>query len=153
MKVNHMSREVEVFVTGIHVREGEPTEKVETNATGSFEVLEDGSRIVEYVEHQDEAASMKVHNRVEIEPDGLKMAVIREGATRSRLYFGQELEYDTEYNTPYGSMQMKVRTTDFDYSNKNDEDIKVVAEYDLEIGGEVISRSMIVIEIKNAVAK
>lgn len=153
MKVNHMSREVEVFVTGIHVREGEPTEKVETNATGSFEILEDGSRIVEYVEHQDEAASMKVHNRVEIEPDGLKMAVIREGTTRSRLYFGQELEYDTEYNTPYGSMQMKVRTTDFDYSNKNDEEIKVVAEYDLEIGGEVISRSMIVIEIKNAVAK
>ena len=153
MKVNHMSREVEVFVTGIHVREGEPTEKVETNATGSFEILEDGSRIVEYIEHQDEAASMKVHNRVEIEPDGLKMAVIREGATRSRLYFGQELEYDTEYNTPYGSMQMKVRTTDFDYSNKNDEEIKVVAEYDLEIGGDVVSRSMIVIEIKNAVAK
>ena len=153
MKVNHMSREVEVFVTGIHVREGEPTEKVEKNATGSFEILEDGSRIVEYVEHQDEAASMKVHNRVEIEPDGLKMAVIREGATRSRLYFGQELEYDTEYNTPYGSMQMKVRTTDFDYSNKNDEEIKVVAEYDLEIGGDVVSRSMIVIEIKNAVAK
>ena len=147
-----MSREVEVFVTGIHVREGEPTEKVETNATGSFEILEDGSRIVEYYEHQDEAASMKVHNRVEIEPDGLKMAVIREGATRSKLYFGQELEYDTEYNTPYGSMQMKVRTTDFDYSNKNDEEIKVVAEYDLEIGGDVISRSMIVIEIKNAVA-
>ena len=148
-----MSREVEVFVTGIHVREGEPTEKVEKNATGSFEILEDGSRIVEYDEHQDEAASMKVHNRVEIEPDGLKMAVIREGATRSRLYFGQELEYDTEYNTPYGSMQMKVRTTDFDYSNKNDEEIKVVAEYDLEIGGDVVSRSMIVIEIKNAVAK
>ena len=50
-------------------------------------------------------------------------------------------------------MQMKVRTTDFDYSNKNDEEIKVVAEYDLEIGGDVISRSMIVIEIKNAVAQ
>ena len=153
MKVNHMSREVEVFVTGIHVREGEPTEKVEKNATGSFEILEDGSRVVEYDEHQDEAASIKVHNRVKIEPDGHKMAVIREGATRSKLYFGHDLEYDTEYNTPYGSMQMKVRTTDFDYSNKNDEEIKVVAEYDLEIGGDVVSRSMIVIEIKNAVAK
>ncbi len=148
-----MNREIEVFVTGIHVREGEPTEKVETTATGTFEILEDGSRVVEYDEHHDDAGAMKVHNRVRIEPDGLKMAIVREGMTRSKLMFGQELEYDTEYNTPYGSMQMKVRTTDFDYSNRNDEEIKVVAEYDLEIGGQVISRSMIVIDVKNAVAK
>ena len=153
MKVKNMNKEVEVFVTGIHVREGEPTEKVETNATGTFEILEDGSRVVEYDEHQDDEGSMKVHNRVSIEPDGHKMAIVRKGATSSKLFFGQELEYDTEYLTPYGAMQMKVRTTDFDYSNRNDEEIKVVAEYDLEIGGEVVSRSMIVIDIKNAVAQ
>ena len=148
-----MNREVEVFVTGIHVREGEPTEKVETNATGTFEILEDGSAVVEYDEHQDEDGSMKVHNRVKIEPGGHKMAIVRNGATSSKLFFGQELEYDAEYLTPYGAMQMKVRTTDFDYSNRNDEEIKVVAEYDLEIGGEVVSRSMIVLDIKNAVAQ
>ena len=152
MKVRSMNREVEVFVTGIHVREGEPTEKVETSATGTFEILDDGSRVVEYDEHQDDSGTMKVHNRVSIEPGGHKMAIVREGMTRSSLCFGEELEYAAEYNTPYGSMQMKVRTTDFDYSNRNDEEIKVVAEYDLEIGGDVVSRSMIVIDIKNAVA-
>ena len=33
----------------------------------------------------------------------------------------------------------------------NEEEIKVVAEYDLEIQGQVVSQSMIVIDIKNAV--
>ena len=149
-----MNRNVEVNVTGIHSREGEPTEKVETSAEGIFEMLEDGSRVVEYDEEQDLGSStMKVHNKVLIDPDGNKMEIIRGGATRSRLTFGEKLEYDTEYATPYGSMQMKVRTNSFDFNRgRNDEEIKVVAEYDLEIEGQVVSQSMIVIDIKNAAA-
>ena len=58
-----MNRNVDVLVTGIHSREGEPTEKVETSATGIFEILEYGSRIVEYDEDQDLGSNpMKVHN-------------------------------------------------------------------------------------------
>ncbi len=149
-----MNKNVEVIVTGIHSREGEPTEKVETSALGSFEVLEDGSRILEYDEDQDlGGGSMKVHNRVEIQPDGRKMEIIRGGATRSRLAFGEKLVYDTEYATPYGSMQMKVRTNSFDLSSAHgDEELKVVAEYDLEIDGQVVSNSMIFIDIKIAAA-
>jgi len=149
-----MNRKVNVLVTGIHSREGEPTEKVETSAAGIFEMLEDGSRIVEYDEDQDLGSStMKVHNRVCIDAGGNKMEIIRGGATRSKLAFGEQLVYDTEYATPYGSMQMKVRTNSFDFNkNRNDEEMKVVAEYDLEIEGRVISQSMIVIDIKNAAA-
>ncbi len=149
-----MNRDVEVIVTGIHSREGEPTEKVETTAAGVYQLLEDGSSVVEYDENQDiGSGSAKVHNRVEIQADGRKMEIIRGGATRSRLAFGDKLEYDTEYSTPYGSMQMKVRTNSFDLNKlRNDEEIKVVAEYDLEIEGHVVSQSMIYMDIKNAVA-
>ena len=149
-----MNRNVEVNVTGIHSREGEPTEKVETNAVGVFELLSDGSRVVEYDEDQDMGTgSMKVHNRVCIDAQGGKMEIIRGGATRSTLAFGDKLVYDTEYSTPYGSMQMKVRTNSFDFNSvRNDEEMKVVAEYDLEIEGQVVSRSMIVIDVKNAAA-
>ncbi len=149
-----MNRNVEVNVTGIHSREGEPTEKVETSAEGIFELLEDGSRVVEYDENQDMGSStMKVHNKVLIDPSGNKMEIIRGGSTRSRLTFGEKLVYDTEYATPYGSMQMKVRTNSFDFNKgRNDEEIKVVAEYDLEIEGQVVSQSMLVIDIKNAAA-
>ena len=52
-----MNRHVEVNVTGIHSREGEPTEKVETSAEGTYELLEDGSRVVEYDENQVWAAT------------------------------------------------------------------------------------------------
>ena len=149
-----MNRNVEVNVTGIHSREGEPTEKVETVAVGVFELLADGSRVIEYDEDQDVGGgSMKVHNRVCIDADGSKMEIVRGGATRSTLTFGEKLVYDTEYSTPYGSMNMTVRTNSFDFNSvRNDEEIKVVSEYDLEIEGQVVSRSMIVIDIKNAAA-
>ncbi len=146
-----MTRKVDVFVTGIHVRAGEPPEKVESTSPGLYEVLEDGTRLVEYDENQMSGqGEMKVHNRVEIGADLRNMEIKRSGATSSQLSFGENKEYDTEYLTPYGSMQMKVRTNSFDCNMKKDEEIKVVAEYDLEVGGRVISESMIVIDIKNA---
>lgn len=149
-----MNRNVEVNVTGIHSREGEPTEKVESLATGIYELQNDGSVVVEYDEEQDTGAgTMKIHNRVLIGADGQKMEIVRGGATTSTLAFAKDLEYETEYNTPYGTMQMKVRTNSFDFNRiRGDEEIKVVADYDLEIGGQVVSKSMIVIDIKNAVA-
>ncbi len=149
-----MNRNVEVNVTGIHSREGEPTEKVESLAAGIYELLEDGSVAIEYDEEQDTGAgSMKVHNRVLIGADGRKMEIVRAGATSSTLTFAEDLEYDTEYATPYGTMLMKVRTKSFDLTRVGgDEEIKVVTDYDLEIEGRVVSSSMIVIDIKNAVA-
>ncbi len=149
-----MNRNVEVNVTGIHSREGEPTEKVESLATGIYELQNDGSVVVEYDEEQDTGAgTMKIHNRVLIGADGQKMEIVRGGATTSTLAFAKDLEYETEYNTPYGTMQMKVRINSFDFNRiRGDEEIKVVADYDLEIGGQVVSKSMIVIDIKNAVA-
>ena len=149
-----MKRNVEVSVTGIHSREGEPTEKVESMATGIYELLEDGSFVVEYEEEQDTAAGcMKVNNRVHIGADGRKMEIVRSGATTSRLTFAEDMEYDTEYATPYGTMLMKVKTNSFDFTKVGgDEEIKLVADYDLEIEGQVVSSSMIVIDIKNAVA-
>ena len=149
-----MNKDVEVIVTGIHSRDGEPTEKVESLAAGIYELLEDGSCAIEYDEEQDTGAgSTKVHNRVLIGADGQKMEIVRGGATTSRLTFAENLEYDTEYVTPYGTMLMKVRTNSFDLTRVGgDEEIKVVADYDLEIDGQVVSKSMIVIDIKNAVA-
>ncbi len=148
-----MNRDVDIFVTGVHQREGEPTEKVETVAAGIYETLGDGSRIVEYDEQQEAGeGAMKVHNKVTIAPDGRAMEIIRGGSVNSTLRFGESMEYDTEYLTPYGSMQMKVTTRSFDLNSHGDEEFKVVAEYDLEIEGQVVSRSMIVLDIKNAVA-
>ena len=81
------------------------------------------------------------------------MEIVRGGATTSTLTFADDLEYDTEYATPYGTMLMKVRTKSFDFTKVGgDEEIKLVADYDLEIEGQVVSSSMLVIDIKNAVA-
>ena len=151
-----MNRNVEVNVTGIHSREGEPTEKVEATIPGIYELMEDGSRVLEYDEDLEPGAghdNMKVHNRVVITSGGEKMELVRSGATQSKLTFSDNMEYDTEYVTPYGSMKMKVRTSNFDFNmGINEEEMKVVAEYDLEIDGQIVSRSMVVLDIKNAEA-
>jgi uncharacterized beta-barrel protein YwiB (DUF1934 family) len=149
-----MTRDVEVNVTGVHARQGEPTEKVTSTVMGIFELLEDGSRIIEYDEDLDAGTdTLAVHNRVCIDSEGQNMEIVRTGATNATLRFGENLEYDTEYLTPYGAMTMKVRTVSFDMSQPvGDGELRVVAEYDLEIEGEVISSSMVVLDIKNAQA-
>ncbi len=150
-----MRRNVDVNVTGIHSRPGEPTEKIETFSSGIYEDMEDGRRLVEYDEEQDACrGTVKVHNKVYIASDGRSMEIIRGGEHSSRLEFGKEMEYDTEYLTPYGSMSMKIVTNSFELNTSHDEeDIKVMAEYELEMEGKVLSDSMIIIEIKNAEAR
>jgi uncharacterized beta-barrel protein YwiB (DUF1934 family) len=147
-----MKKNVDVMVTGIHSRLGEPTEKITTQTSGTYEELEDCSSVLEYDEEQDTGAGMlKIHSRVMISPDGKGMEIVRGGEMKSKLAFANGLEYDTEYNTPYGSMQMKVITKSFDLTRAHqDEGMKLVAEYALEMGGQVLSDSMIVIEIKSA---
>jgi uncharacterized beta-barrel protein YwiB (DUF1934 family) len=147
-----MRRNVDVNVTGIHSRPGEPTEKIVTFSSGIYEDMEDGRRLVEYDEEQDACrGSMKVHNKVYIASDGKSMEIIRGGENENRLQFGEEMEYDTQYDTPYGSMSMKVVTNSFDFNTTHqEEDMKVIAEYALEMEGQVLSDSMIIIEIKNA---
>ena len=145
-----MKRNVDVNVTGIHQRPGEPTEKVITNAIGLYEEFSDGSVSLEYDEDLDDG-KISVHNTVLIASDGKSMDIIRGGGMNSKLSFGEDMEVDTEYQTPYGSMNMRVKTSSFDYSrNNNDQKIKVVAEYLLSMEGQVLSESMIVLEIKNA---
>ncbi len=149
-----MRRNVNVNVTGIHSRPGEPTEKIETSSVGVYEDMEDGRRLVEYDEEQDAGrGTVKVHNKVYISSDGRSMEILRGGEHSSRLEFGEELAYDTEYLTPYGTMSMKIVTNSFEFNMSHDEDMKVMAEYELEMDGQVLSDSMIIIEIKKAEAR
>lgn len=148
-----MKKIVDVSVTGIHSRPGEPTEKIVANSSGIYEDMEDGRYLLEYDEEQGISGSNKVHNKVFIASDGKSMQIIRGGDDGNRLEFGEEMEYDTEYLTPYGSMSMKIVTTNFDFNKSHlDDEMKVMAEYELEMEGQVLSDSMIIIEIKNPVA-
>ena len=144
-----MKKPVEVFVTGIHSRPGEPTEKVITNSSGFYEDMEDGRYLLEYDEDQGLDGGARVHNKVLIASDGSGMEIVRGGETGNRLQFGESLEYTTEYLTPYGSMSMKIITKSFDFNKSHhDLEMKVMAEYQLEMAGQVLSDSMIIIEIK-----
>ena len=147
-----MRSDVVIHVTGIHSRPGEPTEKIETSSSGIYEDMEDGRRLVEYDEEQDAGSgTVKVHNKVFIASDGRSAEIIRGGEHNCRLEFGKGLSYDTEYLTPYGAMKMKIVTSSFEFNTSHEEEeMKVMSEYKLEMDNQVISDSIIIMEIKKA---
>ncbi|WP_026651539.1 DUF1934 domain-containing protein [Butyrivibrio proteoclasticus] len=147
-----MKKNVSVNVTGVHHRQGEEPEKIITTSRGLMEVKDDGIRVVDYVESQEtDGESIKVHNKLLIASDERSMDLVRGGDNKSRLSFGEKMECNTEYNTPYGSLQMKVKTSSFEYKKSDDEDlIEISADYILELDGQALSESQIMIEIKEA---
>jgi uncharacterized beta-barrel protein YwiB (DUF1934 family) len=72
--------------------------------------------------------------------------MIRSGAYGSHMIFEEENEHHTDYRTPYGVMDMVIRTDRLVIAERQDE-IRVETEYTLEMNGQELSQSLIVLEI------
>ena len=146
-----MKKKVEVHVTGTHARQGEPEEKINTVSEGILEICSDESTVIEYKEVQEEGGQRFVfNNKAIISPDRKKMEIIRGGAMSTGLVFFEGVHHDTEYNTPYGKLYMKVHTKSLAFEEGEEGEIKAVAEYAILMDEEVVSDSVIVIETKKA---
>ena len=145
-----MKKKVDINVAGIHIRDGNEEERIDTSSGGIYEVMTDGSVCVEYEEVQDMGGQrIKISNKVTV-PSYLKsVEIVRMGAMNSKMVFGSE-EYTMDYNTPYGSMQMEVITKSLDFKNEENGLIgEISAEYIIKAGDEILSDSKMIIEIKH----
>ena len=146
-----MKNKVEVSVTGTHARQGEPEERIDTVSEGIYEIGPDGTGIIEYKEIQETDGQRFVfNNKAIISPDRKKMEIIRGGAMSTGLVFSEGMQHDTEYNTPYGKLFMKVHTKSLAFEEGGEGEIKAVAEYAILMDDEVVSDSVIIIETKKA---
>lgn len=144
-----MKKKVDINVTGIHIRDGNEEERIDTSSRGIYEALTDGSVRIEYEEVQDMGGQrIKVANKVTVPADLKSIEVMRIGAMNSKMVFGSE-EYVMDYKTPYGSMQMEVVTKSLDFKNEANGVIgEIYAEYMIKAGDEILSDSKMIIEIK-----
>ena len=145
-----MKKKVDINVAGIHIRDGNEEERIDTSSGGIYEVMTDGSVCVEYEEVQDMGGQrIKVSNKVTVPSDLKSVEIVRTGAMNSKMVFGSE-EYTMDYNTPYGSMQMEVITKSLDFKNEENGLIgEISAEYIIKAGDEILSDSKMIIEIKH----
>ena len=145
-----MKKKVDINVAGIHIRDGNEEERIDTSSGGIYEVMTDGSVCVEYEEVQDMGGQrIKVSNKVTVPSDLKSVEIVRMGAMNSKMVFGSE-EYTMDYNTPYGSMQMEVITKSLDFKNEENGLIgEISAEYIIKAGDEILSDSKMIIEIKH----
>ena len=145
-----MKKKVDINVAGIHIRDGNEEERIDTSSGGVYQVMPDGTVCIEYDEVQDMGGQrIKVSNKVTVPADLKSVEVVRMGAMNSKMVFGSE-EYTMDYNTPYGSMQMEVITKSLDFKNEENGLIgEISAEYIIKAGDEILSDSKMIIEIKH----
>ena len=145
-----MKKKVDINMAGIHIRDGNEEERIDTSSGGIYEVMTDGSVCVEYEEVQDMGGQrIKISNKVTVPSDLKSVEIVRMGAMNSKMVFGSE-EYTMDYNTPYGSMQMEVITKSLDFKNEENGLIgEISAEYIIKAGDEILSDSKMIIEIKH----
>lgn len=145
-----MKKKIDINVAGIHIRDGNEEERIDTSSGGVYQVMPDGTVCIEYDEVQDMGGQrIKVSNKVTVPADLKSVEVVRSGAMNSKMVFGLE-EYIMDYKTPYGSMQMGVVTNNLSFKNEDNGMIReIYAEYLIKSGDEILSDSKMIIEIKH----
>ncbi len=137
-----MKENVRVRITGIHSRPGERTEKVVTESEGSY-ILTNTAHEIRFSEKNEEAAETESLLRV----SGNTMELIRKGAYETSMYFEKGKEHVTPYRTPYGVMNMTIKTVEMAFVKNNDR-ILASVEYILSMEGQEVSQTLLQIEVK-----
>ena len=140
-----MKENVNVRITGIHVREGERSEKIVTQTTGKYREIPSGCEMC--YEEQRENGEEKVSSTVRIYAD--RMEIIRSGDYGSDMIFEENVVHHTDYATPYGTMDMIVRTHALTILQQ-EEELRIDAAYGLELNGQQLSQASISFEVMPA---
>ncbi|MBR6697117.1 MAG: DUF1934 domain-containing protein [Lachnospiraceae bacterium] len=136
-----MAEKVEIVVASIHMNDGEKNE-MEMTYTGEYEQV-GMVHIIKYNEYEDD--KIVNYNTMFIKEDFMR--VVKMGQVTSELIFIKDENTQTTYCTPYGNIEMGVKThlicTDI---AKNRINVKVL--YSMLVGNDVISDTSMVVIIK-----
>ena len=122
----------------------------------SMETVNEGSYCVingkEYIRYEEEAGnegtakdgSAKVTSTIKI--DGAGVEVLKKGAINTNMRFVKGEETAFLYSTPYGNMDMSIRTSALDI-NRDDDRIKICLIYSILMNGDTVSDCELEIEI------
>ncbi|MBP7348817.1 MAG: DUF1934 domain-containing protein [Butyrivibrio sp.] len=137
-----MKETVNVHLIGIHAREGERSEKIVTQATGRYKAIPDGCEIC----YTEQAGKEKEQLSSTVRIYANRLEIMRSGAYGSDMIFEENVIHHTDYTTPYGTMDMVIRTCGLMILQQESE-IRINAEYVLELNGQEISQAIISMEV------
>ena len=140
-----MGRNVALTLTGCQ-RDPEGYETV-TKLSAAAECFErNGALYILYEESMEDGGTVKSRIRLK----DLLLEVTRKGAINTCMIFETGKEHMTEYATPFGNLQMGIRTHSIKL-DQSDRELIIAADYSLTTGGIEISRCNISIKIHNRV--
>ena len=139
-----MERKANIKVIGIHDRGEKTPEKIESQGTCTWDITDDGTNVIKGDEARDESGEM-VTTSFRISPSKVKM--VRKGSFASVMVFEKDVDHVSTYNTPYGAMDMKVRTSVLDVIEEKNH-LHAHVKYVLEMDGQVTSNSDIKIDVE-----
>jgi Uncharacterized protein conserved in bacteria len=140
---NHMERKANISVIGIHDRGEKTPEKIESKGTCTWDITDDGINVIKGDESRDESGEM-VTTSFRISSSKIKM--VRKGSFASVMVFEKGVDHVSTYNTPYGAMDMKVKTDILEVDG-DENHLHAHVKYVLEMDGQVTSNSDIKIDI------
>lgn len=140
-----MKEKVLITITGSHETDGE-TESIETIQPGNYKFLQ-GKHFVQYEEVLEESLSGKpvcAKCLLKISSDSVTLS--KKGPTRTEMYFKAGEDYTTLYDTPFGSLQMKLYTTTLNIQETEDS-LNITIDYSMDMNYSHVSDCNIKIKI------
>lgn len=126
-----MKKDVTVTITTESIPKEDSPRHISTKTTGTL-FSKDGLLYILYKENPEEFG--KTTTTVKFKKNRLEL--IRNGNVTSRLVFCKDLPYEGSYNTPYGSLPVKIDVTDMQVDADENHGI-VTMQYNLDFAGDI----------------
>ena len=139
-----MENKVKVVVTGVHLRGNEEPEQIVTKSLALWEDLENGAIRLTCDPIKDDAGEEILSKYVFYDS---KIKSIRSGLCSSIMIFEKDKPYTTTYTTPYGKMDMDIKTTALKIRKAEDRNLIAEIGYELFSKGDLVSKTEIMIEV------
>ena len=137
-----MTREVLITIEGLQMSEEQ--DLVTTKAAGVYH-YRNGKHFIHYEESVVEGDGM-IKNAVKIASN--QIDITKKGSTSTRMVFVNNEKTVTEYQTPFGSLELGIHTTSMQIVEAIDE-ITVKLCYSLDVNNSFVSNNDIVIKISS----
>ena len=126
-----MKKEVNIEITTDSFPKGDEPRHISTKTKGNA-FSGEGLLYVTYMENPEEFGTTTT--KVKIKPDRIEL--IRSGNVESRLVFCKDVPYEGSYNTPYGSLPLKIRVTEMSV-NADGSSGEIYMNYHLDFAGDI----------------
>lgn len=135
-----MTKNVVVMIEGLQY--GEENDRIATKEIGTYH-FQNGKHYIRYEEKM-EGVEGAIKNMIKVAPDQIVMTKI--GAANTTLSFHPREVTSTNYQTPYGDIQLRIKTTQIQVEEDTDE-ILINLAYRLTANGNPLSENQTIIRI------